>query len=159
MNNIDRYHQTDINDVNANKLNSFKQEIFHFFNDQINNKRSYIQIKMLWNLSVAELASDSIVESVCSALKKIYGTEKRQMKLITLQIMIKLRLCLPTTKAERDKVVNKVIEEYRKLYPHQSSHKVSKQTRKRRAKKGMTTSPCIHRHFAGKDTVFTVPFD
>ena len=73
--------------------------------------------------------------------------------------MMKLRLCLPTTKEERDKVVRKVIEQYIKLFPHQCSHKVSKKTRQRRAKKGMCTSFCFHKHFNGTETVFTVPFD
>ena len=99
------------------------------------------------------------MESVCSSLKKIYGSERRQMKIETLEIMIKLRLCLPRTKEERDKVIKKVIKEYQRLYPHQSSHKVSKKTKTRRAKKGLSTSYSIHRQFNAKNTVFTVPFD
>ena len=76
------------------------------------------------------------------------------MKLRTLEIMIKLRLCLPTTNTDRDKVIKKEINEYKRLYLHQSSHKASKQTRETLGKRGTCTSCCIHRHFNAKEFVF-----
>ena len=80
------------------------------------------------------------------------------MKIETLEMMMKLSLCLPTTKEERDQVIQKVIAEYRKRYPTRASHEVSK-TKQRRKAKGLSSAPVIHKHETKKVTAFTLPFD
>ena len=105
------------------------------------------------------MQSESIVESICSSLKKTYTTDRHQLKKDALEILIKLRLCLPRTKAQRDIVIKKVIEEYRRRHPKSSSHKVSDKTKARRLKKGRERPPVIYRHENKQNIAFTVPFD
>ena len=59
---------------------------------------------------MAKLRSESMVESICSILKKIYTTDRSRLKGITLEVLLQLRLALPWTKQQRDIVIKKVID-------------------------------------------------
>ena len=100
-----------------------------------------------------------MVESICSSLKKIHTTDRHQLKKEAVEILIKLRLCLSTTKTQRDIVIKKVIAEYRRIHPTTSSHKVSEKTKARRKKKGTTAPPVIYRHQTKERSACTIPFD
>ena len=71
MINIPDFYDDEKQEMDDNKLDEFKKNMFFFIDKQININPKYIQIRTLWNLSVAELRSESIVESICSVLKKI----------------------------------------------------------------------------------------
>ena len=106
------YYDEETNEITTKKLKIFKKKLFYFCDKQINMNKDYIQIKRLWNVSVAELRSEAIVESICSVIKKIYTPDRARLKQITLEILLQLRLSLPLRKKERDLVIKKVIERY-----------------------------------------------
>ena len=133
--------------------------MFHFIDKQINTNNNYVQIKTLWNLSVAELQSEAIVESICSSLKKIYTPDRNKLKQITLEILIQLRLSLPMSKKQRDEVTKKVIEKYHEEHPTQITHKVRVEQKQRRQVLGISVSKAIDEAQNEKNTAFTVPFD
>ena len=159
MAHISDYYDDTMNDIAEKELNKFKKQIYYFVDKQINIQEEYIQIRTLWNVSVAELRSESIVESICSVLKKIYTPDRGRLKHITLEMLLQLRLSLPLTKAQRDMVIQKVIKRYYQLYPAQITHKITKAQRQKRQKKGLNTSPTMHKWEQLVQTAFTVPFD
>ena len=108
---------------------------------------------------MAELRSESIVESICNILKKIYTPDRTRLKKITLETLLQLRLTLPLSKKQRDIIIKKVIERYHELHPHQITHKISKVQRQRRKRHGLSTSTTIHKWQDTTNTAFTVPFD
>ena len=153
------YYDDEAEDISIKKLKQFKTNMFVFFDKQINTNCNYTQIKTLWNLSVAELRSESIVESICSILKKIYTLDRSRVEKITLETLLQLRLSLPLSKKQRDTVIKKVIARYHELYPHQITHKISKVQRQRRQNQGLSTSTTIHKWQQQINTAFTVPFE
>ena len=156
---IQDYLDLNSNDITTKKLKQFRKNMFHFIDKQINTNNNYVQIKTLWNLSVAELQSEAIVESICSSLKKIYTPDRNKLKQITLEILIQLRLSLPISKKQRDEVIKKVIEKYHEEHPTQITHKVRVEQKQRRQVLGISVSKAIDEAQNEKNTAFTVPFD
>ena len=91
MVNNDQYYDTTNNNINTKQLKKFKKSMFYFFNKQTNNQPQYKQIKILWSSSLGELKSEAIVESICSTLKKIYGTDRRYGKYLTSRIKLRFQ--------------------------------------------------------------------
>ena len=77
--------------------------MFHSTDEQINVSDAYVSIKMLWNLSVAELQSGSIVESICSTVKKIHTPDRNELNQLTVEIVNQLRSSIPTSKKDVQK--------------------------------------------------------
>ena len=75
-NHIQDYYAETLNDIPLKKLKKFKKTMFLYFNVQMNINKTYNHVKVLWNLAVAELRSESIVESILSSLKKIYRSDR-----------------------------------------------------------------------------------
>ena len=159
---LGKYYNQMRNDITFKKLKIFKKSAFLYFNDIINKEDDvYTNIKVLRNLSVAELESESIVESICSSLKKIYRSERHRFLIETLKEMLKLRLSLPVKKKERDRVIKEVIDKYKELFPRGWIHKVCKRTKRRRRKKNgnISISKTVNRRRAKTRSAFTLPFD
>ena len=108
---------------------------------------------------MAELRSESIVESICSVLKKIYVPDRSRLKHVTLETLLQLRLSLPITKKQRDMVIQKVIDRYHQLYPSNINHKLTKGQRLKRERQGLHVSSTIHKWQHSQNTAYTVPFD
>ena len=156
---IPEYYDVEEQNISDKKLKLFKKQMFYFFDSQINVNHDYKQIKVLWNISVAKLRSESIVESICSILKKIYSPDRTRLKHETLQYLLQLRLLLPTSKKERDIVIKKVLERYHKLFPSQISHKITKAQKQKREKDGLSTSPTLDKAMKDVLSAFSLPFD
>ena len=71
---MDKHLDSQPNDFDNEKLKSFKKDLFHFFNQQINDKKQHEQIKMLWKLLVAELRSESMWKVFVLHLKNVWHT-------------------------------------------------------------------------------------
>ena len=125
---IQDYLEQETNDISVENLKKFNKNLFHCIDKQINIKVDYVQMQTLWNLSVAELQSESIVESICSSLKKIYTPDRNELKQMTLEILIQLRLALSISKEQRDDVINLVIDKYHEQYPTQTKEGTKKKT-------------------------------
>ena len=156
---IQDYYDNDKQDITSEKLKQFKTKMLYFFDKQININSEYIQIRTLWNVSVAELRSESIVESICSILKKIYTPDRSRLKYVTLEILLQLRLALPLTKKQRDIVIQKVIQRYHQLHPSMITHKITKTQKQRRREQGLELAPTINKWENMMNNVFTVPFE
>ena len=155
---IEDYYDDDQQDILSPKLIQFKKNMFYFC-IKIHTNGKYKQIRSLWNISVDELRSESIVESICSVLKKICTPDRSRLKYLTMETSLQLRLSLPLSKKEGDIVIKKVIQRYHEEYPSMITHTITKAQRKKREEKGISTSTTIDKWEKGINTAFTVPFD
>eukprot|EP01084_Bolivina_argentea_P273498 465896_1 len=101
--------------LNKNK-NAFLQLIY----DQTFNQMEFMfpALRLLYDIALNELRTETIVESICSVIKTIYETNRQSMSLETIVDHVMLRLMLPKIREYRDRIVkvcahgNQIADQY-----------------------------------------------
>eukprot|EP01083_Nonionella_stella_P204150 744420_1 len=68
--------------------------------------RCFPALRVLYNVALNELRSETIVESICSVIKTIYTSNRKAMSLDTLVEHVMIRLLVPQNHELRDRIVN-----------------------------------------------------
>ena len=155
MVNIHNYIDAESGIIEFDEYKIFKKNIFLHFNESINTKSQYKCIKVIWNVSVADLKSESIAESLLSFAGQIYTKQRRRMSKDRLEQLLSYRTSLPSSQAQRQNVCHKVQQEYENRYKNHVNHHVSNRTKsQRQSRNGSVKSDVIINAYNRNHTIY-----
>ena len=117
IHNMSKYIDNTSKQIEDKQLVQFKEDMFFYFNQEINTNIKYNIIKVPWCLIVAEMRSESLTESTLSTVGSVYTKLRRRMTPQRLKESIICRLGLPYDEKGRDRVHELVLKKYQQQFP------------------------------------------
>ena len=117
-------------------------------------RTDFPSLRLLWDIALNDLRSETIVESVCSIVKQIYSENRRKLDLKTLTETVLLRLSLPNDHKDRDKIVKFCGQIFEIIHGNQ----IVKESYKAKRDQSVSISPSIDKDSSrDKDSIYSCP--